>query len=287
MNLNVLPPVSAQWNARVAALGRREFERFRKEIGIEVAPFEKPCVQSLGVGAALTEFAVSSVPVTAEGLSAVTGLGARAILMVSLFDSALDRGLPVPSLSPVDAAVRCSDNAGDSHPLIHRAVNLYLDRLAALPRNRPHLKHLVQRAIERMYAAELESAAGPKIPRRSWWRKNVLPVVILGVPAWIFADACPPRQFRRHLAWLCRLGEFLGWLDDCVDYHDDLQYRHANRIDSRLRSMSRFQLVRNIAGQANRLLSEWDVANPTAPMRDYFAVLVWGWIDQKTKHALL
>jgi hypothetical protein len=282
MGVTVDPAVRALLTARIRARGGREFERLQAESGIDIARFEKPCIQSLGVGAALTEFAVSGVPLTPEGLSTVTALGGLAILMVSAFDSALDGGVQIPALFPLDGA-----GAAQRKPsLIRSAVNLYFKRLAGLPQTRPQIRRMIEKVVDRMYAAELESASGPNISRRSWWRKNTLPIAILGIPAWMAADSCPAFDFRRHLAWLCRLGEFFGWLDDCVDYDEDLANGHANRIDFRLQSMPQSCLVRNIAGQAKRILSQWDTVNPAVPARDYFAVVVWGWIEHKPVDAL-
>ena len=286
MGITIDPDVRARLTAGFLARGNREFERLRQEIGIDIARFKKPCIKSLGVGAALTEMAVSGVPLTAEGLSEITALGGLAILMVSAFDSALDAGVQIPALFPLDGDVKCADCAQRKPSLIRSAVNLYFKRLAALPQTRPQVRRVVEKSIERMYAAELDSVAGPKISRQSWYRKNALPIAILGIPAWMVSDTCLDGHFRRHLAWLCRLGEFFGWVDDCVDYDEDLANAHANRIDFRLQSMSQSHLAHTIAGQAKRILSQWDVVDPASPARDYFAVIVWSWIDQKPVHAL-
>ncbi len=283
--VTVDPAVRTQRTSRIWALGRREFARLREEIGVDLTAHERPCIRSLGVGAALTEFAISCIPLTRRERFALMALGGLAILMVSAVDSALDRGLPLPYLFPLDEETAGSGGAQPELAFIRSAVSLYFRRLASLPCARPQFRRIVETAIERMYAAELESVSCPHIGRRAWWRKNVLPIAILGIPAWIVAERCGPADFRRHLAWLCRLGEFFGWLDDCVDYSEDQANSHANRIDTRLQCMSQFQLVRSIAGQAKRVLAEWDAVNPAVPSRDYFTVVVWGWIERKTVHA--
>ena len=285
--LSVDPAVRIRRTSRILAHGKREFERLRKEIGIDLTAHEQPCIRSLGVGAALAEFAISGIPMTRKERFAVMALGGLAILMVSAVDSALDRGLPLPYLFPLDEETAGSGRAQPELSFIRSAVRLYFRRLAALPCARPQFRRIVETAIERMYAAELESVSCPDISRRAWWRKNVLPIAILGIPAWIVAERASPADFRRHLAWLCRLGEFFGWLDDCVDYSEDQANSHANRIDTRLQFMSQFQLVRAIAGQAKRVLEQWDAVNPAVPARDYFAVVVWGWIELKPGRASL
>lgn len=286
IGVNLDSELRTRFNTQVWVRGNREFEQLQREIGIDITRFENPCIQSLGIGAVLTEMVVSGVPLSSEALSAVTSLGGLAILMVSAFDSALDAGLRIPPLFPLDGDIDCAPSTARKPSLIRSAVNLYFRRLAALPQARQHVRRIVEKTIDRMYAAELESVAGAKISRQSWWRKNVLPVAILGLPAWMVADACPGTHFRRHLAWLCRLGEFFGWLDDCVDYDEDLANAHANRIDFRLQAMSQSRLVQTIARQAKRILSQWDVVNLEFPAREYFAVIVWGWIDQRPVQTL-
>jgi hypothetical protein len=256
---------------RILVRGERAFAEIEREIGMDLTPYKFQCIRSLGTGGALTEFAIAGVPLTREERRNVTALGGLAILMVSAFDAALDGGVKVGELFPRRAPPYPS--------LIHGAVDLYYRRLAALPQTRPQLSAMVERAIARMYAAELQSVSTPRIGRSIWWRKNVLPIALLGLPAWMAAESFRIADFRRHLAWLCRLGEFFGWLDDCVDYAGDLAAAQPNRIDFRLQSMSPSRLARNIAAQARRVLSEWDAVNTASWVRYYFAVIVWSWIE--------
>ena len=81
--------------------------------------------------------------------------------------------------------------------------------------------------------------------------------------------------------WLGRVGEFFGWLDDCVDYEDDLAGGHANRIHVLLRMASTAQVARHIAWQGRRILFEWDSWNDSSSVRDVLAVIVWAWIENK------
>jgi hypothetical protein len=280
------PAVKKRLTDRLWARGNREFDRLQDEIGSDISCFKAPCILSLGVGAGLTEFAVSGVSLTSEGLAALTTLGGLVILIVSAFDSALDQGIQLPALFPLNRRTEYADSGQQEALFIRGAVQLYYKRLASLPQTRPQIRQMVEKAIERMYAAELESVADREISRRAWWRKNTLPIAILGIPAWMIADECTGDGFRRHLAWLCRLGEFFGWLDDCVDYDEDLVNAHANRINLRLRSMSPSRLVQNIAWQAERVLSHWDAVNHAASARDYFAVVIWGWIERDLVNTL-
>jgi hypothetical protein len=264
---------------RILARGEREFQQIKREIGIDLTRYRRACVRSLGTGAALAEFAIAEVPMAREERRSVTALGGLAILMVSAFDAALDGGVSVPPVFPRQTPPYPS--------LIHHTVDLYYRRLAALPQTLPQVNDMVEKAIARMYVAELQSVGTPHISRSVWWRKNVLPIALLGLPAWMAADSFSAGDFRRHFVWLCRLGEFFGWLDDCVDYTRDLAAGHANRIEVRLRSMSPSRLAGRIASQARWILSQWDAVNPASWVRNYFAVIVWTWIENNPDHALL
>jgi hypothetical protein len=272
--------------AQVWARGNQEFKRLQEEIGIDITPFKGPCIQGLGVGITLTEMVLLGIPLTPEELSSVTALGGLAILMVSAFDSALDAGVRIPQLFPLDRGVEYAEHCRREPPLIRSAVELYFKRLAAFPQTRPHVRRLIEKAINRMYTAELQSGVGPGISRQSWWRKNALPIAILGIPAWMVSEVYSPDQLQRHLAWLCRMGEFFGWLDDCVDYDDDLANAHANRLGCRLQTMSQSRLVSNIGEQARRILSRWESINSASRAQEYFAVIVWDWMEQEPVHAM-
>ena len=268
---------------RILTRGERDFEQMQREIGIDLTRFKRPCIRSLGTGAALTEFAIARVPLTDEERVTVTALGGLAILMVSAFDAALDGGAQVPNLFPRDG--KSPRRGTRPNSWIRNLVDLYFKRLAALPQTRPQLVRMVEKAIRRMYEAELQSVSHHAVGRRVWWRKNVLPFTVLGIPAWMAASSFATADFHRHVVWLCRLGEFFGWVDDCVDYAEDLATAQANRIDIRLQSMPQSRLVRNIASQASRILSQWDALNPTSLARGYFAVILWSWIEHKPEHA--
>jgi hypothetical protein len=104
---------------------------------------------------------------------------------------------------------------------------------------------------------------------------------MLGLPAWIAADSFDSCRCMRHLMWLARVGEFFGWVDDCVDYTEDVTLGQANRIDGRLCSISKEQFVRKIAASGKQLLAQWDLANGPSTLRSTFGVIVWSWIENK------
>ena len=264
--------------AQVWLRGQHEFSRVRSEIDSNTGPFLLPMVRSLGTGAAITSFVIAPISLPRESQRAVTTLGALATLIVSAFDVVLDRGEFVPDLfAPPDSS---EFREKDPKALVLRElVALYYRWLEELPQSRKGVRILIDRAIKNMYYAELKSANQCDVRRNIWWRKNVLPFAVMSLPAWLIASCDSPVRFRNHLTWVCRLGEFFGWLDDCVDYVDDSNSRRVNCIDRRLRSVSEPVLARSIAAQAGRVLAQWDSWNAPSDVRDIFTVLVWSWIE--------
>jgi len=267
--------------ARILFSGERQFEKLKKEVCADIAAFRQPYARALGTGSVFAEFAISGVPLGPDYCEAVCALGGLIILIVSAFDVLLDAGGTAPDLLPPERRV---GRAGDARngSVVAALLDVYFRRLDELPQTRPGVRAIVDSAIRRMYLAELQSRrAGREIGRSAWWRKNALPIMVLGVPAWMAACSFEPRFFRRHLMWLGRVGEFFGWLDDCVDYEDDLAGGHANRIHVLLRMASTAQVARHIAWQGRRILFEWDSWNDSSSVRDVLAVIVWAWIENK------
>ena len=263
---------------RMIVRGWEDFHHLRSKVVTDLRPFQKPIVRSLGTGALLTEFVTAGVPVDGQNRAVLAALGGLVILIVSTFDVMLDEGGSVPvlfSASPIKPG-----SAEDARfTLLRELVDLYFRELQMLPNARGEVRVLTETAIHRMYAAEVRSVSESCISRTTWWRKNVLPFVVMGLPAWLGSRSLDAAAFRRHLTWLCRLGEFFGWLDDCVDYADDSATGRPNRIDSQLRRRPAASLARGIAAQAQRVMLQWDAANQSSPKRDVFAVMVWSWIE--------
>jgi len=233
------------------------------------------------MGAVLTEFAAAQVPLSPDCRRAVAALGGLLILTVSAFDKVLDSGRPPPRVCFAAEPEPQPLHAGSVEELLPALQAEYFRRLDRLPRRQPELRELADSVFQRMYAAELRSTSAASVSRSTWWRKNVLPILMLGLPGWIATDSFNPSSCMRHLRWIARLGEFFGWLDDCVDYLEDVRLGQANRIDARLRSISKEQLVRTIAGQGKRVLEQWDRDEPGPPLHSTFAVIVWSWIENK------
>jgi hypothetical protein len=266
-------------SSRIFSRGRELIDDLRGEFDGVRVPFREKLVLGLGVGAALSDFATAEVPLTPECRRALSCLGGLMIVIVSAYDKVLDSGRPPPAVC-FSAVPPCRPHAAESlEALLPSLQAEYFRRLDNLPRKQPALRSMADTVIRRMYAAELQSVAASPVGRSTWWRKNVLPILMLGLPAWIAADSFSSPSCIRHLMWLARLGEFFGWLDDCVDYVEDVRLGQANRIDARLRSISKEQIVRTIAAQGTRVLARWDRENLGSPLRSTFSVIVWSWIE--------
>ncbi len=264
--------------------GWAEFDQLCGDVGLPMECVERSVVASLGMGAAVTEFATAGIGLAPEFAGRVAALGALSNVIVSAFDAIVDAGGAPPQID-LGGTVQPEGRHGNlKRRILARLVELYYRRLNALPQENVEVRSLIDRSIRRMYAAELQSAGRKSGGRSVWWRKNVLPFVVTAAPGWLTIPRWTPERFLQHLRWLCRLGEFLGWVDDCVDLSRDESLGQSNRVGWYLASGSEAGLARRVAAQGHRILREWDAANGPSPVRDTFAVIVWSWIDSGAAH---
>jgi hypothetical protein len=257
--------------------GEVEFDRLHREI-CELDRYEESAIRTLGVGCSLTQFATCNVPVQAEYAAELRALGGLANLIVSAFDAMLDSGAVVPTLLSDDARGDRTHNESREAMVLRKLVTLYFQRLDSFPQVHKGIRVLIHRAIRRMYEAELDSVSGMKVARSTWWRKNVLPIVVMGFPVWLTVGRFAETEARRHLRWLCRVGEFFGWIDDCVDLESDELTGQPNRIADFLQRGSKEDLAHHILRQGRAILSAWNGAG-VQPSRDIFMVMVWTWLE--------
>jgi hypothetical protein len=260
--------------ARASVLGNRELKRLRTRLEVLIQSNGAETATALGTGAALAGFVTAQVPLRDDQREEVRRLGALLILMIVMFDSALDRGQPVPRLF-----VRGEDVPASDESRLAAVIRHYFSELHELPSLRPEVGSLLWKTLRRLYYAEVESASDASISRSAWWRKNALPFIVMGLPAWAFTSEWDPVLFRAHLLWLGRLGEFFGWLDDVIDREYDACCGHANRAGVRLRNTGEPQFARRLAAMGDRVLADWDRASRSPLTRDVFAMMVWTWIE--------
>jgi hypothetical protein len=231
-----------------------------------------------GYGELMTEFLISPVALTPAARDRVARLGAIANLIVSHFDELVDGGwprvlllprwaLPMAATSPGRALLlACATLAPAPTRLIVRLVAEYFRRVSDLPYATLHAGVC---ADLRCMIAEMYMQEG-RTPRE-WQRrrgdaaaqkKTALPLVVLGLPAWLASPVCPFTQYQQHRRWLVRIGKFIRWIDDAADLVADEEAGSANLVSRALtRRGARTDigplLAAEIARRGRLVLDEW------------------------------
>ncbi len=278
--------------ARMRNRGEEEFERLALGNGYG-ADFRLFCRHHLGVGASLTEFLVKGVQLDKQRSADVAFLGGLAHTIFSSFDSLLDANEEVPRLFEGASEFAAGENGQNTkQQFVLDLVRRYYETLTALAplTETRKVRDLLDRAIRKLYDAELSSAKGDlkgglraRMPalRVVWWRKNALPIVVMGLPCWLWKPGSTNIQFMEHLRWLAAVGEFFGWIDDFADYETDGIAGHTNRLRWEGANCSELQAHR-VAQKGRLLLDFWDSKNETSPVRDTFKVILWTWLPTPT-----
>lgn len=232
----------------------------------------------LGWGYALTEFFIAPLPLNPAEREVVACLGTLANFIVTFYDTLLDsRGMdddPLPrQLLESNTWQRAKPmrwTVLDATPrrVLTGLVKEFFYRMDTLPGGHQHtnIRQTIRRAILRMYDAErrtLRAKADWKRPdERALRIKSAYPFVIMGLCGWLLVPQIEPAAYRWHLRWLCRLGDFYGWIDDAVDLHEDTASARPNRIVSIMaradnNPSTAAELARRIAKQGKSILAEW------------------------------
>jgi hypothetical protein len=265
--------------ARVTERGRSHRHDLRQQVGARrwravakalARPLaEDAMVRVLGFGDVLTRFSVAPLRLTEEDEDAVARLGARANLIVTIYDDLADRESGVEALSSHDLARLAGGGRSAMMGLVPRrgpsafliaAASSYFKDLAALPaaRSRPRVVRTLIRAVARMHAAERASvhkgvSASPVALRR----KAALPFVVMGMPGWLASADFDRRAYLWHLSWLFRLGSLLGRIDDVVDLADDLAAGRPNSVAARTEALAGSGSLDGIAELGRSVMDEW------------------------------
>jgi hypothetical protein len=265
-------------SCRIADRGDAELAALSAHIRPD-ASLRGVCSHHLGVGASLTEYLVAGLGLGRQPLAAVAALGGIAHLIFAVFDQLLDTAGHVPVLLEAAPVAASLATPTPKERLVSRLVELYFERLDKLAPTGNPFRSLLERAIHRLYDAELRTASTTTgMNRVVWWRKNVLPVVVMGIPAWLFPPDERNIRFIEHLQWLARVGDFFGWLDDICDYEQDALNGQINRL--RLDTVASIATLAGRVTHKGRLVLElWDARNPDSPARDTFRILAWTWLN--------
>jgi len=260
----------------IGHLGRRVWSRGLRALA-RPQP-EEDAIRVLGFGRALTAFAVAPARAPTADLPSILHLGALTNFLVATFDHFFDHGQPAAALIPrwfLTAAARAPSSlparlaavmGAPRRVLLCRLVLEYFNTLQGIvPPEGADLYHTCVRTIVRMYDAEVASLR-PTTPQehlRNMRRKNALPFVVMGLPAWLVAPRPDPVLQRRHLSWLCRLGSFLGGVDDIVDLAEDALADRPNRVGAALGcGHHTATLVRRLAAGGRRVVDQWAALSP-------------------------
>lgn len=265
--------------ARIVDRGEEEYRKLPESI-TAIGGWRRISMHHLGVGASLTDFLVSGVGMNPERRAEVASLGGIAHLIYALFDHLLDVEGCVPNLFSTSPATPPAQAVESKHLLVNQLVETYFKRLGPAATGMERVRVLLEKAIRRLHRAELQSARSPASFRQVWWRKNALPLAVMGMPAWLREASRRYIGFTEHVQWLVRVGEFFGWLDDFSDYQRDLASGHLNRLTLE-HTVSVEALARRVGSKARRILFLWDSRNCDSPARDTFRVLVWTWLTNQ------
>lgn len=265
--------------ARIADRGEQEYQKLLEPIAtnhvwLEIAEHH------LGVGASLTDFLVSGIGLDTERRAEVASLGGLAHLIYAIFDSLLDRDGCAPALFGAKPPASSNPYLEPKQTFVIQLVEAYFERLDHSGLGTERARLLLEKAIRRLYQAEMDSAVPPASCRQVWWRKNALPIAVMGLPAWVGADSGRYIGLTEHVQWLVRVGEFFGWLDDFSDYEQDCASGDINRLTLEP-AIPMDDLVKRVGQKGRRILEFWDARNRDSPARDTFKVLVWTWLTNQ------
>ena len=277
---------------RVRAVGIAERRRLERVLGADgwrrvrsqmhrERP-EEDCARLLGSGGELTRFAVAPVGLGEPSLGTVASLGAEVNLIVALFDRVTEQGAPVDAVLPLESLERAMARAprGDDEPLLLPLVEDYFDRLDRLDgvTRDPSLVEQLRQLVLEMYDAEVRTLSEAPLGREVIEKKNALPFVVAGLPAWLAPEAAAEGR-ARHLRWLEDLGRFLGWVDDAADLDHDAANGQPNQVlaDGGLDADA---IATQIAREGAAVLEEWQALSPPGSGDvDTFKVTVASWLE--------
>lgn len=238
-------------------------------------------IRILGMGQALTGFLIAPLQPDPICYLQAIHIGMLSNLIVTLYDAFLDSGRVQDYPLPPDILAQLTDQnlrykfvaaqrrESDPRRLMVALITAYFEALGTLPyaEQRPQIMTTLIHAIQKMYegqnrSAKLSYGLLDKQGQRALRAKSIYPIMVMGLPAWLTAPEWATSRYRWHLRWMCRLGAFLGWVDDAVDLWLDSRLDQPNQVASHQCTNSdsladRATFTRQIAVQGRRLLDEW------------------------------
>ncbi|MFW9846481.1 MAG: hypothetical protein ACFFD6_07025 [Candidatus Thorarchaeota archaeon] len=258
----------------VAIVGEKTWNKMIPQLHIERP--EDALIRVAGFGNVLTRFVLAPLKLPAKEEHSIARLGTLANLLVTVFDRLADSGISLATLLPRWLLVVLSKNKGRmllpvlnsiapaNTTAITRMVQRYFSCLAEIARNsnRDSVYNLIRKYIIYMFDVECMtiSRSGNLQEERILKEKAALPFVILGMPGWLTEKCASKSDFQWHIKWLYQLGEFFGWIDDFVDYNEDMKTGQSNRVIHAMKENEcnfEWVLARRIAKLGHDVISEW------------------------------
>jgi len=292
-NANLLLKINEykKMRLKVTQLGIKQYKSIQSVLGREVMNlgisklnFSNPketCFRVLGFGHLLTEFLVAPVISYSDTERyKVIKLGTLANFIVGIYDHLIDqenanrkfllprwilKGIISYNLgSLIDIFVKFSPA---SSKLLIKLVIYYIKVLKNLEKVEKNLllSDFLKKLIIYMYDIENKTLFNDKslVTDYDLKLKSSLPFVVMGLSAWLIRKKSNQKLYGWHLNWLNRFGDFFGWIDDFMDYREDLLKGQPNRIRNVVRQQLKseenlHQLFHSIVKQGRQILVEWN-----------------------------
>lgn len=222
-------------------LGSRGFDRIISTLHTKYP--KEDLIRILGFGHAITLYLVLPVTRYQRIKKETIELGARANLIVSLFDHMVDSGKRISRvLSEKDLESMIDKREMKINGILSSYTNpekwtmtvlisSYLKKLNNLNPDPGNILHLQISLIRSMFMAELNTLNKAEENPLLLRRKTALPFMVMGIPSWFDRhDTGSFNGYYAHLIWLYRLGLFIGAIDDIIDIHEDIRNNHPNQF---------------------------------------------------------
>lgn len=260
---------------------------------------EGDIIRISGFGMVLTDYFIKPFAFTDEKRKALAHCGAMANLIVTLFDFMADSegfkknellehvlfNHTTGKLGKVKRLVMLCTGGSDQRLLLS-LIKEYFTHIREVVGETKDLSPFYN-LIRKMYLAEKQTLVMPdRVTEAQWTRKSVLPFLVMAVPAWISGNLSR-KELVFQIRWFYKFGRTIGYVDDCVDYEQDVKCGAPNilvirKMCSKSNSDDELMsLVTRIASDIQDLQFVWKqlFTGPVANSEDCLpSVVVASWI---------
>lgn len=238
----------------ITLLGQKELPKIKEIIGFRIWDqfinkndkkiYDDDTVRILGFGVALTEYLISPLNINDKRHYYLLRLGALTNLIITLFDWFVDSGLKRDKVLSVNFLKNVSALRIPGFlkfmplfkPLYSKVVMKLVIHFYTLARGNSFLNldqvsiTKVNNFVFEMYKAD-EFAQVKNSSKSSLFmsRKAALPFITMGLPGFFVKKSTKITYFG-YLKWLYQVGIFFGYVDDIIDYYEDISNNEPNQI---------------------------------------------------------